>query len=451
MADNSYTTVCNFISNLNNLLWGIGIFALIVSIGIYFTIRIKLYNILHFVDFFKDILSNSTNNSHNASRGKISHFQALSTALAASMGTGNIIGVSTAITLGGPGAIFWMWISGLIGTSIGFLENVLGHIYKSEGSGPMGYITKAFNSPRAAFLYSLLCIGASFGIGNLTQSNALSSAAGLFNIPCQISGAISAVIVALIIFNGAKKVASAAEKLVPFVACIYLIGTIIVITYFGDNIIEILTTILKSAFGFDQISGGISAAILKKSIAIGLRRGIFSNESGLGTSVLIHSEAETNSPVEMGKFAIVEIFIDTIVCCTATAFVILLSGAHTSGTEGLAQLTLAFSQVIGRAAPFFVSSVTIIFAFCTLIGWYFYGEKCIEYAFKTGNSKTLLMYRFMYTCAVYAGAVAQLQLVWEIADILNWIMLVLNLTAVFILHNKAIKVVNDYTNSINIK
>ena len=441
-------TVCIILSNINELLWGIGTFLFIVLIGLYFTIRIKFCTILHFVKFFNVTFLTRQKSESKFKNGKISRFQGVSTALAASMGTGNIIGVAAAISIGGPGAIFWMWISGIFGTAIGFIENTLGYIFQSHGKGPMGYISYAFHSPRASVLYSLLCVFASFGIGNLTQANALSAAAFELGIPTSISGIIAAALVALLIFNGSKTIASSAEKLVPFAAVLYLLGAFIVIVYYGNYITEVLIMIVKSAFGFDQISGGISAAILKKSVTVGLRRGIFSNEAGLGSSVLVHSEINAKNPVEMGMLSVVEVIIDTLICCTATALVILLSGVDTTTSEGLELITLAFRSTMGDFASFFVASVTIIFAFCTLLGWYFYGEKCLEFSLKTGNSKAVFFYRIFYAVAVYVGSVAQLKVVWEIADILNWVMLVINLSAVLILHNYAVKEINHYTNSI---
>ncbi len=449
MPTDLYNTICTFLSEFNNLLWGMGTFIIIVGIGIYFTIRIKFFNIIHIVDCLKTVFCCNANKNNKSQNGRLSQFQALSTALAASMGTGNIIGVAAAISMGGPGAIFWMWISAILGTAIGFIENVLGYIYKGTSNGPMGYIAKAFYSDRAPMVYALLCVAASFGIGNMTQSNAISAAAYEFNIPAPISGITVALICGAVIFGGAKKVASAAEKLVPFAAALYLVGSIIIILIFGNYIFEILITIVKSAMGFSQISGGFCGAVLQKSIAVGLRRGIFSNEAGLGSSVLVHSETAVDTPVKMGMFAVVEVIIDTLLCCTCTALVILLTGADASGAEGLAMVSVGFGSVMGGAAKFFVAATTVIFAFCTLLGWYFYGEKCLDFAFKNGNSKAVFLYRILYIFAAFAGAVAELELVWQTADILNWFMLVLNLSAVVCLHNTAVKEINNYTISIN--
>lgn len=448
MPAETYNTICNLTYNLNDLLWGMATFILIVSFGIYFTIRIKCCNIIHIVYFFKKVFCTDKSSSAKEQKGKLSQFQALSTALAASMGTGNIIGVAAAISMGGPGAIFWMWVSAIFGTAIGFIENVLGYIYKGNGKGPMGYIAKAFNSQKAPKTYALLCVAASFGIGNMTQSNAISAAASDFGISLPISGILIAAICGAVIFGGGKKVASTAEKLVPIAAVLYLLGAIAVIVIFGKYITETLNLIVTSAMGFSQISGGICGAALKKSIAVGLRRGIFSNEAGLGSSVLIHSETDSDSPVKMGMFAVVEVVIDTLLCCTCTALVILLTNADTSGAQGLAMVTQGFSSVMGNSAGIFVAATTVIFAFCTLFGWYFYGEKCLEFVFKTGNFKVLFCYRILYIFAAFIGAITELELVWETADILNWFMLVLNLSAVVILHNDAVKEINNYTFSI---
>ncbi len=448
MTDVFYNTICNITSNINNLLWGTGTFIVVALIGIYFTVRIRFANIIHIVHFFKTAFSIDKSKVKSRQKGSISQFQALSTALAASMGTGNIIGVAAAISIGGAGAIFWMWVSALFGASIGLLENTLGFLHQKNGVGPMGYISKAFDSDFAPLLYALLCATASFGIGNITQSNAIAAAAAELNIPCAVSGIFVAVLLAVIIFRGKKNVAAAAEKLVPFAAVLYLIGAIAIIVIYGKYISEILILIVKSAFGFDAVSGGICGAILKKSVTVGLRRGIFSNEAGLGSSVLVHSEINTDSAVKMGIFSVVEVIIDTLICCTATALVILLTGADSSGAEGLAMVTVAFEAIMGNFAVFFVAAITVIFAFCTLLGWYFYGEKCVDFAFKTGNSKAIFLYRIFYVLVAFSGAVINLSLAWEIADLLNWFILIINLTAVVILHNSAVKEINNYTKSI---
>lgn len=452
MQEPLYDTVCNIITKLNDLLWGYGTIILIFGAGIFFTVRIKCFNIIHIVHIIKETLFNNKTKTEPSQKGKISQFQALSTALAASMGTGNIIGVAAAISMGGAGAIFWMWISAIFGTATGMIENVLGSIYKKHGSGPMSYISKGADFQRGATLYAAVCALASFGIGNVTQSNAISAAMSEYGISELLTGLLTAAVCGAIIFGGGKKAASAAEKLVPFVSVLYLVGALVVITIFGKNIINILKEIVISAFGFSQISGGICGAVLKKSITVGLRRGIFSNEAGMGSSVLVHTETDCGEPVKMGMWAVTEVVIDTLVCCTATAFVILLTGADSSGAEGFAMVTEGFRCGLGNFAAIFTSVCVVIFAFCTLIGWYFYGEKCVIYVFKNGNSKAAVsVYKILYAAAAFGGALAELSLVWAAADLLNWFMLVINLGVILLLNGEAVDCIKNYTERIKHK
>ncbi len=443
-----YDTIYNIISRSNNFLWGFGTIAVLFGTGIYITIRIKAFNILHIGHIFKSTLFGGKRNSKSKSKGNISQFQALSTALAASMGTGNIIGVAAAISVGGPGAVFWMWVSAIFGTATGLLENVLGVKYRDYGSGPMAYISKGTGFPELAALYAAACAAASFGIGNMTQTNALSASLAEFGISPLLSGAAAALICGAVIFGGGKKVASAAEKLVPAVSLFYIAGAVIVIVIFGRNISDVLIKIFRSAIGYSQIAGGICGAALKKSVAVGLRRGVFSNEAGMGSSVLVHTETGCSEPVKMGMWAVAEIVIDTLICCTATALVILLTGADASGAEGLAMVTEGFRRGLGGHAAFFVSASTAVFAVCTLLGWYFYGEKCVKYVFKSKSSKAVFLYRILYTAAAFIGAVSELSIVWETADLFNWFMLALNLFAVLLLSGEGIKIINGYSESI---
>lgn len=443
-----YDTVCNIINNLNNLLWGFGTTALVFGTGIYFTIRIKAFNIIHIGHIFKTAFSKEKSSPEKKQKGKISQFQALSTALAASMGTGNIIGVAAAISIGGAGAVFWMWVSAVFGTGTAMAENVIGARYRKCGSVPMSYISKGTGFPKLAVLYAAACAAASFGIGNMTQTNALSSAAAEFGISPILSGAAAAAVCAAVVFGGGKKVASAAEKLVPAAAFFYIGGAVFIIALFGKNIVEMLKMIFESAIGYSQIAGGFAGAALKRSVSVGLRRGVFSNEAGMGSSVLVHAETACDDPVKMGMWAVAEVVIDTLVCCTATAFVILLTGADACGAEGLAMVIKGFENGLGGFASVFVSLSTAVFAVCTLLGWYFYGEKCVLYIFGKRPAAAVFLYRILYTLAAFIGAVSELTLVWGAADILNWFMLVINLISIIPLGSDAAKCINNYTKSI---
>lgn len=432
-----YNTICNILSELNNLLWGFGTVLLVFGAGVFFTGKIKGFNFIHIVYIFKSTLF-AKNSNKNGKKGGISQFQALSTALAASMGTGNIVGVAAAISIGGAGAVFWMWVSALFGTALAFAENVLGVLHKNkEGTAPMSYISNAFGKPVFGILYAAVCGLASFGIGNMTQTNAISAAAGEIGISPILAGGIAAIFCGAIIFRGAKKVAETAEKIIPAISVLYFLAAISVIIIFGGNLLPALKSIVTSAMGFGQAAGGFCGAAVKKAVSHGLRRGIFSNEAGMGSSVLVHTETDCNEPVQMGMWAVAEVVIDTIICCTLTALVILVTGAEDSGKIGLAMAAEGFRRGLGEHSADFVAVSAIIFAFCTLLGWYFYGEKCLT--FITKNKKALFAFRVLYTAAAFVGAISRLELVWGAADVMNWIMLVINLFAVIILSGEAAK------------
>ena len=430
-----YDTICNIFSEINNLLWGFGTILLVFGAGVFFTVKIRGFNFIHIVYIFKSTLFAKHSDKSNK-KGGISQFQALSTALAASMGTGNIVGVAAAISIGGAGAVFWMWVSALFGTALAFAENVLGVRYKNkEGTAPMSYISDAFGRPIFGVVYAAVCGLASFGIGNMTQTNAISAAAGEIGIPPILAGGIAAICCGAIIFRGAKKVAETAERIIPAISVLYFLAAIAVIIIFGGNLLPALKSIVTSAFGFNQAAGGFCGAAVKKAVSHGLRRGIFSNESGMGSSVLVHTETDCKEPVQMGMWAVAEVVIDTIICCTLTALVILVTGAEDSGKAGLAMAAEGFRRGLGKYSADFVAVAAIIFAFCTLLGWYFYGEKCLT--FITKNKRVLFAFRALYTAAAFAGAISRLELVWGAADIMNWIMLVINIFAIILLSGEA--------------
>ncbi|MCM1330447.1 MAG: amino acid carrier protein [Ruminococcus sp.] len=426
-----YDTICNILSKLNDLLWGFGTVLLVFGAGVFFTVKIKGFNFIHIVYIFKSTLFRKSP-KEKGKKGNISQFQALSTALAASMGTGNIVGVAAAISIGGAGAVFWMWVSALFGTALAFAENVLGVRYKNVGGrSPMAYISKALGSPAMGTLYAAVCAAASFGIGNMTQTNSIASAAGEVGISPIAAGAVTAIACGAVIFRGARRVAEAAEKIIPAVSVLYFLTALSVIVIFGKNLLPSLKCIITSAIGLNQVLGGLCGAAVKKAASQGLRRGVFSNEAGMGSSVLVHTETDCAEPVQMGMWAVAEVVLDTVVCCTLTALVILVTGAESSGKTGLAMAAEGFRRGLGDGAAVFTAAAAMIFAFCTLLGWYFYGEKCLTYI--TKNKGVLFAFRGLYTAAAFVGAVSRLEPVWAAADVMNWIMLAINLTAVLVL------------------
>lgn len=440
-----YDAICNIFGEINNLLWGFGTVLLVFGAGIFFTVKIRGFNFIHIIYIFKSTLF-AKHSDKNNKKGRISQFQALSTALAASMGTGNIVGVAAAISIGGAGAVFWMWVSALFGTAIAFAENVLGVRYKNKGgAAPMSYISKAFGKPIFGVLYAAVCTAASFGIGNMTQTNAIASASAEIGVSPLLAGTVTAILCGTIIFRGAKRVAETAEKIIPAISVLYFLAAIAVIIIFGKNLMPVLKSIMTSAMGFNQVTGGFCGTAVKKAVSQGLRRGIFSNEAGMGSSVLVHTETDCKEPVQMGMWAVVEVVIDTVICCTLTALVILVTGAENSGKTGLAMAAEGFRMALGKYSAVFVAVSAIIFAFCTLLGWYFYGEKCLT--FITKNKRALFIFRALYTAAAFVGAVSRLELVWGAADITNWIMLVINLFAVIILSGETAAETKRYNNS----
>lgn len=434
-----YERISAFINSVNDLLWGYGTVLLVFGAGIFFTIRIKCFNIIHIVDSFKAAFSKDHSAENNRSKEKLSRFQAISTALAASMGTGNIVGVAAAISVGGAGAIFWMWISALFGTALAFAENVLGVKYKKPNiPGPMAYISEIPNGTAFAAIYAAVCLLASFGIGNMTQTNAIAAAAEEIGVSPVFAGTAAAILCGAVIFRGAKKTAAAAERIIPVISVLYFAAAAAVMIIFRSNFLTAVGTIFTSAFGFRQAAGGIAGASIKKAVSVGLRRGVFSNESGMGSSVLVHTETDCKDPLKMGMCAIAEVVIDTIICCTLTALVILMTGADSSGAEGLAMAAEGFRRGLGKYASVFVSFSAMVFAFCTLLGWYFYGEKCLLFlSGKTNVKRKLFIFRLIYTIAAFIGAVGELSLIWNAADIFNWLMLTINLFSVIILNKDA--------------
>lgn len=413
-----------------------------MGIGFYFTLKTGFFQLKHPVFILR-----STFGSLNKKRGKdgISPLAALSSALAACMGTGNIVGVAAALNAGGAGAVFWMIISALLGEMTCCAENILGIEHRTKNSnnewtgGSMAYIEKAFSSRKVACVFSVLCIGASLGMGNMTQSNAI---AGVIcssgNIAPLSVGIVTAAISALIIIGGIKRIASFTEKLIPAVSLVFIAALAITTLANCGNIIPCLKEILFSAFGIKPMLGGTAGYSISKAVRTGVARGVFSNEAGLGSSAIVHSASSEKSSAVQGMWGIVEVFIDTVLMCTLTALALMTSGAYKPGNS-LSEIemnTVAFSGIMGRYSGVFVGLSLCIFAFATVIGWEYYGEKATEYAF---GRKGVKFYRGIYLCCIMAGAAARLETIWALSDIFNALMAVPNLAALIMLRKKAVQ------------
>ena len=459
-----WSNISGVISDVNGMInewvWGVPMLVLILSTGILMTFRTKFFQIRRAKDVSNEtFLAIFKNRAVTKTKDKkaISQFQALSTALAATIGTGNIAGVATAITVGGPGAIFWMWVSAFFGMMTNFSENVLGIFYRRKNSnnewsgGAMYYINDGLGAKKnmktfakvLACLFAVFCILASFGIGNMTQINSIADAMhSNFGISTLITGVVLAIVAALVVVGGIKRIGQVTEKLVPFMALFYIVLAIGVILLNLNRIPSVFVSILEGAFRPSAVTGGIVGSMLM-SVKKGVSRGIFSNEAGLGTGSIAHACADTKKPVKQGMFGIFEVFTDTIVICTLTALVILCSGTSiTYGQAAGAELTISgFTLTYGNWVSLLTAFAMCCFAFSTILGWGLYGARCIEFLFSERITKYFMA---AYALVAILGATANLGLMWSIAETFNGLMAIPNLIALFLLSGKVVELTKEY-------
>ncbi len=368
--------------------------------------------------------------------GDITHFQALMTALSATVGTGNIAGVATAIAVGGPGALFWMWITGLVGMATKYAEAVLAVKYRvidengEMNGGPMYYISKGLKMPWLGTIFAIFASFAAFGIGNMVQSNSVADAVeATYHVPTLVTGIILMVCTAAVILGGIKQIGRVTGVLVPVMIVFYMAGAGYIIL---ANIAEVpaaLVFIVKQAFNPTAAVGGFAGASIMLAIRMGVARGVFSNESGLGSAPIAAAAAQTKSPISQALVSMTQTFIDTIIVCTMTGLVLIISGLWSNGTTGAELTTIAFAAGMPGGAHIVTIGI-ILFAYSTILGWSYYGEKSIEYLF---GVKAVLPYRIVFVCFVGLGAVAKLSLVWNISDTLNGLMAIPNLIGLLFL------------------
>ena len=427
---------------VNSIVWGPPILAFFIIIGLYFSVKLKFFQVTKIKLWLQKTVGSLFSKNHNKSKNGISPFEAAMTVLAGAIGTGNVVGVATAITLGGPGSIFWMWVASILGMMTIFAENILGVKYRKQSSngefvgGPMYYIEKGLKCKWLAIIFSIMCIFASFGIGNMTQINAIAvSMQTYFNVPPILTGVTVAVIVGSVIFGGLNRIASVTSKIVPFMAIFYVVGGLVVIISNHEKIPYALSEIFKGAFGINSVCAGSAGYLAKDAIKYGIARGFFSNEAGLGSSPMVHASADTDDPIVQGMWGIFQVFVDTIVVCSITALCILTTGVHTQIQDGAMMSVSAFSCVFGNFGEIFVSLSIVMFAFATLISWAFYGERSVEYISSKNN---IVIYRSVYLVVILFGAVMELNLVWSISDTFNALMAIPNLVAVVFLSKEVI-------------
>lgn len=425
------------LETINKIVWGDFLLFLLLGTGLMFSIKLKFFQIFKIKDIFKNtILTLFRDKSSSDDKNKISRFQTFSTALAATMGTGNIVGVATAITIGGAGAVFWMWISAFLGMALVYAENYLGTVYmkKSGLNGPMAYLESGTGRKIPAVLFAVFCIFASLGMGNMTQINSISTAAkDSFGVPLMATGIAAAILAFIIISGGIKRIGKVSQFLIPILSIVYIGAAVLIIIKHRSSLGNTFSLIFRDAFGIKAAGGGICGEILRKSINTGLRKGVFSNEAGLGSSALLHSASENTSPHSQGLWAVLEVFVDTIICCTVTALAILSSGALKSGKDGAPLVTETFKTVMGDFAPIFTSVSILLFAFATLISWFYCGECCVKYIF---GDIGMPFYKFIFTVFIVVGAVAQLRTVWTVSEIFNGLMAIPNLTGLILLRKE---------------
>ena len=452
-----------FTGTLNTVAWMYILLPCVAIGGLFFTIRNRGMQFTKFGYAMKNTIGKIFQ-KQEAKEGAVTPFQALTTALAATVGTGNIIGTCQAIALGGYGAIFWLWIAALLGMIIKYSEVTLAVHYRERNAkgdwvgGPMYYITKGLgkNWKWLAALFSLFAILASFGIGNLSQANSISGSVNnaiTAFIPAMeahkgtvslIVGILMAVLTAVALLGGIKRIGKVTELVVPFMSGFYIIFTLIVI--FGNigNVGAAFGKIFTAAFNPQAVLGAASGIALKEALVWGLRRSAFSNEAGLGSAAIAHAAAETDSAVKQGLYGIFEVFVDTLVICTLTGLTVIISGISINfGVKpGSEMITAAFATVFGdKFAALFVAIALMFFAYSTILGWSLYGTRCIEYLFGTKVTK---IYQLIFVCVIVLGATTSLDLVWDLADTFNGLMAIPNFVALFALSGVVAKLTKEH-------
>ena len=429
------------LNGLNDILWTYILIALLLVLGVFFTVKTNFVQFRYFGEMFRLLTEKST-----LKEGKtgISSFQAFCISTASRVGTGNLAGIATAITFGGPGSIFWMWIIAFVGGASSFVESTLAQIYKVKDrdgyrGGPAYYMEKGLKNRKLGIVFAVIitfCFGLVF---NSVQSNTISSAVNnTFGIDPVWVGLGLVALTALVIFGGIKRIAHVVQIIVPVMAILYLLLAIYVCIINITEIPSVIRMIVMSAFGWEQAFGGSMGA----AVLYGVKRGLFSNEAGMGSAPNAAASAEVSHPVKQGLIQTLGVFTDTIIICTATAMIILLSDAYTSGAEGIALTQAAMEFHVGPWASTFVAIAIFLFAFSSIIGNYFYGETNIE--FIKNNKTTINIYRFGVLAMVLWGSLADLATVWTLADVFMGIMALINLVAIAMLYKIAVKALEDY-------
>ncbi|MBV0932928.1 sodium:alanine symporter family protein [Marinobacterium sp. A346] len=446
------SSLTHAIEAINGVVWGPMMLVLILGVGLFLSIGLKLMPILRIGTGFRLLWGGRSAAEGDETRGEIPPFQALMTAMSATVGTGNIAGVATAIFLGGPGALFWMWITALIGMATKYSEAVLAVRYRETDAkgqhvgGPMYYIKNGLGKKWTwlGVLFAVFGACAGFGIGNTVQANSVADVLHAnFGVPVLATGIVIAVLVGAVLIGGIKRIGQVAGALVPFMAISYLVAGLVVLGINSHLLPQALDLILTHAFSPIAAQGGFAGAAVWAALRFGVARGVFSNEAGLGSAPIAHAAAQTHDPVRQGMIAMLGTFLDTLVICTITGLVIVSSGAWTGGESGAALTSQAFATALPGLGNYLVAIALAIFAFTTIIGWSFYGERCVEFLF---GIQAVTPYRILWVIAIPLGASLHLDFVWLVADTLNAMMAIPNLIALALLSPVVFKLTREYFN-----
>ncbi|XSG84881.1 MAG: alanine/glycine:cation symporter family protein [Methylohalobius sp. ZOD2] len=424
------------IATLSDWVWGPPMLVLLVGTGLYLTILLRGLQFRALPRAFALIFHRDLEHA-----GDISHFAALMTALAATVGIGNIVGVATAISLGGPGAVFWMWMTGLVGMATKYSEAVLAVKYREEGKhgmrgGPMYYLAKGAGLPWLGAAFAVFTALAAFGIGNMTQANSTAKILeSTFRIAPLTTGLVLMVLTALVILGGVRSIGRFTSLLVPFMIVGYIAAAVVVLVLNAEEIPHALSLIVCHAFNPAAAGGGFAGATIATAMRYGVARGVFSNESGLGSAPIAAAAARTDDPVKQALVSMTQTFIDTLAVCTMTALVILTATPWTQGVSAGELTSASMAETLGNTGTLLVAVATALFAYSTLIGWNYYGEKAVEYLF---GPRSIRIYRIFFTAAVIVGATTPLEFVWNFSDLMNGMMAIPNLIGLLLL-SKVIK------------
>ena len=442
---------------INGFVWGPVMLVLLVGTGILLTVMAGFPQITKLGTIMKSTVGSLFGqDAHKKDEASISPYQAVATALASTVGTGNITGVATAIVAGGPGAVFWMWVSALFGTMTKFAEVTLAVKFRQKNEkgewvgGPMYYMENGLNMKWLGVIFACFATLASFGIGNMTQANSIAAALQqTLNIDPKVTGVVVMVIVAVVILGGIKRIAQVTEKLVPVMGVIYVALGIITIVMNAGKLPAAFAVIFQGAFNPSAVAGGVLGYTIMNAIRFGFARGVFSNEAGLGSAPIAHAASSTDNPVKQGMWGAFEVIFDTFIICTITALVVVMSGLwgpEGAGLDGAALSIAAFQNSVGIFGAAGVTIGTVLFALSTLFGWSYYGEKSIEYLFKGSSivGGVKLGYKIVFILLTFVGSIGGLKLIWDIADTLNGLMAIPNLIALVLLSGTVTKLVKEY-------